>query len=64
MTDDDADKPVWGAPNIAKVINKSTDATEHLLAKRRVDASKVGKIWMSTRRRLYASLSKPVDRAG
>ena len=63
MTDNDPDKPVWGAPNIAKVINKTTDATEHLLAKGHVDASKVGKIWVSTPRRLLASLSKPVERA-
>jgi len=58
----DLDTPIWGAPAIAKVINKSTDATEHILAKGQVDASKVGKNWVSTKRRLYASLSKPVER--
>jgi hypothetical protein len=63
MTDHDQDTPVWGAPAIARVINKTTDATEHMLAKGKIDASKVGKMWVSTPRRLLASLAKPVERA-
>jgi hypothetical protein len=34
-----------------------------MLAKGKIDASKVGKMWVSTPRRLLASLAKPVERA-
>ena len=60
---DPLDVPSWGASAIARIINKSTDATEHMLTKGLLDASKAGKKqWVSTPRRLLASLSKP--RAG
>jgi hypothetical protein len=62
MKEADLDRPRWGAPAIAKVINKSTDATEHMLTKGLIDARKVGGRWVSTPRRLLASLSKPVER--
>lgn len=63
MTDNnDLDKPVWGAPEIAQVINKTVDATEHMLAKGLLDASKCGKIWVTSRRRLLASLNRPFER--
>ncbi|HTM72237.1 MAG TPA: hypothetical protein VL198_03315 [Pseudolabrys sp.] len=66
MTAEEFDRPIWGAPAIAKIINKSTDATEHMLIKGQLDASKVGGKWVSTPRRLMASLSKPFEarRAG
>jgi hypothetical protein len=51
------DRPVWGAEAIGRVINRSTSETFHLLNKKRVDASKIGKIWTSTPRRLLNSLA-------
>ena len=50
--DDDLDTPVWGAKNIAAIINKPTGSTFHLLEDGRIDADKVGKQWVSTPRRL------------
>jgi hypothetical protein len=56
-TDDDSDVPVWGAAAIAKVLNTTTRKAFHLLEERRVDASKIGTQWVSTRRRLLRQIS-------
>jgi hypothetical protein len=46
------DRPVWGAKNIADVINRSVKQTYHLLEQGHLDAEKCGGIWRSTTRRL------------
>jgi hypothetical protein len=59
MASNDLDVPVWGAPDIARVLNLMDEHGEpdlrrcyYLLEQRHVDASKVGASWCSTRRRL------------
>jgi hypothetical protein len=49
---DDLDTPVWGAAAIAEIIRKTETQTNYLLIKRRIDATKVGRLWVTTRRRL------------
>jgi hypothetical protein len=49
---DNLDTPIWGAAAIAAEIGKTETQTNYLLIKRRLDADKVGKQWVSTRRRL------------
>ena len=48
----DLDKPVWGVPEIAEIINRSTTKTYYLLEKGYVPARKIGKLWTSTPREL------------
>jgi hypothetical protein len=55
----DLDQPVWGAADIALAIGLKTKrgkprtrAVYHLLESGRIPASKVGKTWVSTPRRL------------
>lgn len=52
----DLDTPVWGAAAIARVINRSERATFHALEKRLLPAEKVGKIWVSTPRKLLSRI--------
>lgn len=56
MTDIDLDTPIWGTAGIAKAINRSERATQHLIDTRRIDTSKVGGRHTSTLRRLRISL--------
>ena len=56
-SEDDLDLPVWGAANIAKVLNKSTRAAFHLLEQKHVDAEKLGGQWVSTKRRLLRRIA-------
>ena len=51
---DPADKPVWGAANFGKVINRAEAQVYHLLEQKRLDADKSGNLWVSTPRRLLA----------
>jgi hypothetical protein len=59
MTDSDLDVPVWGAPAIARILNLLDARGQpdlrrcyYVLEQRYVDATKIGAIWCSTRRRL------------
>ena len=54
MTDyhPDLDRLVWGAKDIAAVINRSTRQAYHLLERNLLDADKVGGVWCSSPRRL------------
>jgi hypothetical protein len=59
MIDNDLDTPVWGAPDIARVLNVVDETgapdlrrTYYLLERGHVSASKIGASWCSTRRRL------------
>jgi hypothetical protein len=50
------DKPVWGVPAIAEIINRSTTKTYYLLEKGYVPARKIGKLWTSTPRELLGAV--------
>lgn len=49
---DPLDRPVWGFIGIGRVINASPKKTEHLLRAGVIDADKLGRLWVSTPRRL------------
>jgi hypothetical protein len=49
---DDGDTIIWGAANIASIINTTTKRTFNLLEHGHLPAKKVGGRWCSTRRRL------------
>jgi hypothetical protein len=51
------DTPIWGAAAIAAEIGKNDTQTNYLLLKRRIDATKVGRLWVTTRRRLLNQFS-------
>jgi hypothetical protein len=50
--DNDLDAPLWGAEPMAPVIGKSVPQTHYLLSKGLLDATKVGRLYVSTKRRL------------
>lgn len=50
------DRPIWGARAIAQHIGRTERQTFHLLETSKLDATKVGHIWTSTKRRLNRSL--------
>jgi len=52
----DIDTPVWGAGEIGKIINRDKRQTYWLLESGKLDATKVGATWTSTKRRLSRSL--------
>jgi hypothetical protein len=54
------DVPVWGAGAMAPIINRSRRATFHMLETKQLDATKTGKQWVSTPRRLLKSLGVEV----
>ena len=57
MTDDELDRPLWGAEAIAREIKREPRATYHLLENGRLDADRVGGRWVSTPRRLRAQFA-------
>ena len=48
----DLDKTLWGAAEIGAEINKTTSQTFHLLEAGHLPATKIGRQWATTRRRL------------
>jgi hypothetical protein len=62
---DPLDEPIWGARAIGEVIGRSEKSTYWLLDKGVLPATRVGKAWVSTRRRLRAAIgvSAPQDAA-
>jgi hypothetical protein len=50
--DEDLDKPLWGAAAIGAEIDKTASQTFHLLEAGYLPATKVGRQWVSTKRRL------------
>ena len=50
------DRPIWGARAIAQHIGRSERQCFYLLASGKLDATKLGHIWTSTKRRLNRSL--------
>jgi hypothetical protein len=57
MTDDELDRPLWGAEAIAREIKREPRATYHLLENGRLDADRLGGRWVSTARRLRAQFA-------
>ena len=54
--DDGMDHPVWGARAMAPIVNRNERQTFHMLEAGLLDATKVGKRWTSTPRRLLRSV--------
>ncbi len=54
ITDDD--RPIWGATAISKLIDRNRRQTFHLLETGKIDATKVGSLWVTTPRRVMRSL--------
>jgi hypothetical protein len=53
----DANTPVWGVREIARIIGRTERQTYHLLGQGHLDASRVGGRWVSTRRRLLKRIA-------
>jgi hypothetical protein len=51
-TADDLDKPLWGAAAIGEEIDKTPSQTFQLLEAGHLPATKIGRQWVSTKRRL------------
>ncbi len=49
---DNLDRPVWGCAAIAEIVERPISVVFYLLSKRLLDADKIGKQWVTTRRRL------------
>jgi hypothetical protein len=58
--DPQLDAPVWGARQIAAVINRPLRSTFYLLERGMLDADKVGATWRSSIRRLLLQPSTRV----
>jgi len=51
------DTPIWGARAIGAVLNLTERQAFHKLEKRQLAAEKIGKIWVSTPRRLLGRIT-------
>jgi hypothetical protein len=61
--DDDLDRPLWGAAAIGACIGRTEAQAFRLLEASLIDATKVNRLWQSTRRRLRRSLgNEPTER--
>ena len=54
--DDDLDTPLWGVKEMAPVINRTERETYHLIKIKQLDVTRKGALYVSTKRRLLASL--------
>jgi hypothetical protein len=52
----DLDTPLWGAEEMAPVINRTKRETYHLIKNKQLDVTRKGALYVSTKRRLLASL--------
>jgi hypothetical protein len=52
----DLDRPIWGVPAIAEVVNRTPSKVYYLLERGHLPARKIGKIWCSTPRELLAAV--------
>ena len=50
--DDDLDKLLWGCAAIGEAIGRTERQTYHLIITDQIPAKKIGKVWVSTLRRL------------
>jgi hypothetical protein len=53
---DDLDTPIWGAKSMAPVLNRTERETYHLIKHKQLDVTRKGNLYVSTKRRLRASL--------
>jgi hypothetical protein len=53
----DLDRPLWGCEAFAEVLNRNKRQVHHLLTQGRLDADKVGSLWVSTPRRLLKRIA-------
>jgi hypothetical protein len=54
MTDTELDEPLWGAAEICPVANLNPRKFYHLAERRLLPVTKVGRTFVTTRRRLQA----------
>lgn len=54
---DELDRPLWGCKAIAEDIDRSQRQTFYMLEAGHLPASKVGSLWVTTRRRLRDKFS-------
>ena len=54
--DIDLDAPLWGAKAMAPVVRKNEREVRHLINTGLIDVTKVGSLYVTTKRRLLASL--------
>jgi len=59
--EDDLDRPIWGAEAIGKAANLKPRQAYHALEKGYLPASKAGRKWFTTNRRLRARFSGDRD---
>jgi hypothetical protein len=52
----DLDDPIWGVRNFAPIIKRSERQTFHLIKTKQLDVTRKGALYVSTPRRLLASL--------
>ena len=55
------DRPIWGAKNIGEAIDRTERQAFYLLEQGHIDASKVGGVWCSSKRRLLFGGSKSTE---
>ena len=53
----DLDRPIWGVPAIAEIVNRPVNKCYYMLEKGYLPGRKVGKIWTSTPRELLAAVT-------
>ena len=53
----DANDVVWGADEIAAVVNRKRRPTYHMLENGLLPARKVGRLWVASRRKLIAHVA-------
>jgi hypothetical protein len=56
-TKEDLDRPIWGVKAIAIAANLTTRQTYHALEKGYLPASKAGRKWVTTPRRIRSAFS-------
>jgi hypothetical protein len=56
-SDDNLDRPIWGAAAIAQVLNRTERQAFHLLEAGLLPATKIGQRWASTPRKLLAAVT-------
>jgi hypothetical protein len=58
---DDLDRPIWGCAAIAEIVERPTGQVFYMLNRGMIDATKVGKQWMTTKRRLLNQFAGRCD---
>ena len=61
IDDLELDRPIWGAAAIGAEINRTERQAFYLLEAGLIPGEKVGKVWVTTRRRLRSRLFGKVE---